>query len=700
MTSRSSFFKLMKEDLRQRLWTIVLAFIVFVLPVPIVIAMMVTNDNGAGSLAQELTLVLQANNLWFALVTVTGAAICAASGFGYLFSKKKVDFFHSLPVKRECLFAIRYLNGIFIYLVPYLTMQLLSFLLIAISGNFEVRIFTSAMWGLLIHFLGYLTVYTVFILSVIFVGNIVVFFAVSGWMFGITAIMVRLYITFEEGFFNTYSYIGNEYTHMERMHSLRFLSPGYFYVQAAARSETSLLPEQLLYTVVLCAAALFLYRIRSSDGAGKAVAFPVLKPVFRVSIELLAGACIGLVFDNIAGRQGNVPGWMIFGTILGVLLSHIFIESIYHYDIRKCFANKMSLLACVAVSVTFVLVMRYDAFGYDKWLPGKGRIASVAVKVQGLDGYGGIYHYANDRITNVNEINYMSLTEIETLYPYLETLIQDTEEYYDADKQAWSAEAVFVDVAYRLKNGKTVYRSYYAKGMRAEVFAPVFESPEYKNSHYAGVYTIPEDSIRTVTAQYAMNECVMTLSPAEKEELMRALRQEVSALTLKEKLETLPVALLTLSFAEKRPSYDSSGSSREYINNYDIPLYASYTETLQFLESRGFSISREYEWTGNESMRIYLPGLKGKEDMAFADTSYDNIFVPTVMEGDWLSVEQENWQAVYELCSWEKVWKYGNPAKNGEYYEVYLEIPVTGYNSYERYEFLLHEDADLSFLFH
>lgn len=45
MTSRSSFSKLMWEDLRQRLWTIVLAFVVFVLPVPIAIAMMVTSNN-------------------------------------------------------------------------------------------------------------------------------------------------------------------------------------------------------------------------------------------------------------------------------------------------------------------------------------------------------------------------------------------------------------------------------------------------------------------------------------------------------------------------------------------------------------------------------------------------------------------------------------------------------------------------------
>lgn len=713
MTSRSSFFKLMKEDLRQRLWTIVLAFIVFVLPVPIAIGMIVTQDTTFGSLTSELagTLqvnnpvtselagTLQANNPWFALVTVVGAAICAVSGFGYLFSKKKVDFFHSLPVKRECLFAIRYINGVFIYLVPYLTMLLLSFLLIAISGNFAVRIFTTAMWGLLIHFLGYLTVYTVFILGVIFVGNIVVFFAVSGWMFGITAVAVGLYNSFEEGFFNTYSYNGNNYMYMNRLYSLRFLSPFYFYNQAFMGSETSLLLQQLLYTVVLCAIALFLYRIRPSDGAGKAIAFPILKPVFRVSIELLAGACIGLLFYYAADRQGSVPGWMIFGTILGVLLSHMLIESIYHYDIRKCLANKMSLLACMAVAVAFVLAMRYDTFGYDKYLPGKGRIASVAVKVQGLDGYQGVYHYADGRITNTNEIEYMNLTGIETLYPYLETLIKDTKEYYD-NRWARGTELVRVEVAYRLKNGKTVYRSYLSKGIRAEVFAPVFESLEYKNSHYAGVYTIPEDAIRTIEVRYAMNECTMTLSSEENEELMRALRKELSVLTLKEKMENPPVALLTISFWERMELFGSNNQPG-YVSKYKIPLYASYTETLQFLESRGFSTKKEYEWSGNETLEIeFIANLSGKKNTFSEDVNTDRIFGPAEA-GEWLQVEKEDLQKVYELCEWEELWEYGDPARNmDEYYRVYLRVPVTGYNNYKSYEFLLDKNADLSFLFH
>ncbi len=694
MTSRSSFFKLMWEDLRQRLWTIVLAFVVFVLPVPIIIAMMVTSDDSS---VRDLPQMLQAQNVWFVIVTVTGALICAVSGFGYLFSKKKVDFFHALPVKRTRSFLIRYLNGVLIYLVPYLVMLLVSFLIIAVSGNFDTEVLCTAMQGFVVHFLGYLIVYTTFILCVVAAGNLVVFFAVSGWCFGITAITVYLYNAFESAFFDTYSYYSDVYS---RLHALRFLSPGYFYVNTVIHPETSMLLQELLCTAILFAVALLLYRIRPSEGAGKAIAFPELKPVFRVSAVVLSGSCIGLLFYYMADsyREGQLPGWMIFGTILGVLLGHMFIESVYHYDIRKCFAHKLSMFVCTAVSVTFVLLMRYDVVGYDRYLPDRKKLASVAIDVTGLDGYGNILKYVEQKddkgIENISKIHEMSLTEIETVYPYLETLVKDTEEYWDSTRKV-HGNWLTVEVAYRLKNGKTVYRMYRSAGLREEVLAPVYESPEYKQCQYAGVYTIPAETLQTVTAKYAMNQIAMRMSLEEKEELLEILQREVGRLTLEEKTKNVPVASLTMSvvIASRR-------------STVDVPLYASYTETLQFLEARGFSTEKNYEWTGDETMSLFwnysgedTNSVEGyySDDGSFRMTGGSNYDADYNREG--LEVKPEDWQAVYELCDWEALWDYGYTSMGKEYHRVVLDIPVPGYNSYERYIFRLDKNADLSFLF-
>ncbi len=730
MTSRSSFFKLLKEDLRQRLWTIILAAIVFILPVPIYIAMEISSSSGFGTgmldnYARRLASPMAIDSFWLVLVTIVGAFICAVSGFGYLFSKKKVDFFHSLPVKRETLFVVRYINGILIYLVPYLAMMLVSFVIIAVSGNFKTVVFSIAFKGLAVHLLGYLTIYTTLILCVTFVGNIVVFFAVSGWTFGITLVTVLIYSWFEEKFFDTFSYMGDLYT--ERIHALRFLCPGYFYVKAVEHATVSLLLQQLAFTAVVAVITLLVYRARPSDGAGKAISFPILKPVIRISVELLAGALIGMLFFEMADNSRRFPGWMLFGIVLGVVLSHMLIQSIFHFDVRKCFAEKLSMVACIAFTAVFALVMRYDVFGYDMYLPKAKRIESVAIDLQSLDNRRDSIYYDNGKIVWFDEVAEMELTDIATVYPYLEVLVEDSAIYADRLDSAMAYsynDFLSVEVAYRLKNGKTVQRRYRVNGMREELFAPVFESYEYKKVHYGDIYTIPSSLIKSVSAHCAMNTRVMELSQAEKDELMTVLNRELAAMTLAEKLHTQPVAILDFTVGpmsiEDRGGNYYTDDWNLYSN--ELPIYASYTETLRFLSDRGFVTDAEYEWTGKEAMRVRLPEVVYKESSAWseeygymegvsAEIDYyqigDTKITQTVAyPEDWdygenvIPVESEDFERLYALCTWEPLCRYGDPTYDiYENYRVYLDVPRDGYNMYETFNYVVPIDADLTFLF-
>ena len=688
MTSRSSFFKLLKQDLRQRLWTIVLAAIVFLLPVPIYIAMKISGMGVYGTssmeaFARKLAAPMTAASPWMVLVTITGAAICALTGFGYLFSKKKVDFFHSLPVKRETQFAIRYINGVLIYLVPYLAMITVSLLLMTFMGAMRPVVLTVVARGFAVHFLGYLTIYTTLILSVIFVGNTVVFFEVSGWMFGLTPIALVIFNAFEEEFFHTYSYMANSL--MERMHTLRFLSPGYFYVEAIEgnRSLSPLLWQQLAFTAVLVVLALFLYRKRASEGAGKAIAFSALKPVIRCSVELLTGALTGMFFYGMADVHSNVS-WMVFGALLGVVLSHMLIQSIFYFDIRECFSGKLSMAVCGVVSVAFVLVMRYDVFGYDTYLPEKEKVASVAVEINAFDNYRNGFVMDERTIAWQDELNVMELTDKENLYPYLEALISDNEEFWDSAEEGRSLSGyTMVTVAYRLKSGRTVYREYYARAGREELFASVFESREYKEAHYSDIYTMPENFITGVTVKNAMNEQQMSLGKGERDEFLTILRSELSSLTLHEKYETLPVAILTIHVENREESKDEYVPGTTWSCDVELPIYASFTETLNFLWARGFDPETEYCFTGKEMMRLELPERLYKE--------YGNNVIP---------VKEELYSWLLRLCTWEGLYGYGEPGYSVyDNYRVYLDVPMEGYNRHETYCFIVPDDADLSLLF-
>ena len=124
MTSRNLFFKLMKEDLKRRLWAIGFSVLALFFAMPMAAAMGIGEIgnqykqwliSGTGyenmvpeTLRQTKILRLAGEILGFenyALFMVVGAAamILGLTGFLYLHSKKQIDFYNSLPVKREML---------------------------------------------------------------------------------------------------------------------------------------------------------------------------------------------------------------------------------------------------------------------------------------------------------------------------------------------------------------------------------------------------------------------------------------------------------------------------------------------------------------------------------------------------------------------------------------------------------------------
>lgn len=111
MISKRSFTMLLKDDLKKRSWLLVMSFLVFCLIFPGVI---LDNIQGMISIYGEtdlsprfLNALTYSGNNYYALAVVLMAAICALTGFSYIYSRPKLDFYHSLPVKRGDLAAFK-----------------------------------------------------------------------------------------------------------------------------------------------------------------------------------------------------------------------------------------------------------------------------------------------------------------------------------------------------------------------------------------------------------------------------------------------------------------------------------------------------------------------------------------------------------------------------------------------------------------
>ena len=147
MTSRRCFFKFMKEDLRHKVWMIVLSFLGSLLTGPVLYLIL------RGNFMDER--VLRQEGSWFAfrsaaerifvffgpglcigggLVALVGAVIVGLFGIRYLFHKNMADIYHSIPMKRRALFLAGYLNGLLIWFVPFV----ICFLITLSLGVFDL----------------------------------------------------------------------------------------------------------------------------------------------------------------------------------------------------------------------------------------------------------------------------------------------------------------------------------------------------------------------------------------------------------------------------------------------------------------------------------------------------------------------------------------------------------------------------------
>ena len=98
------------------------------------------------------------NNLWkdgfvlSGLIIVSIAAfINSVNGFIYLYSGKKTDYYHGLPMKRSEMFLERIFSGLVYYLIPYIVTEFLMICIGAARGFFSLNIMGMAVRMLFLH---------------------------------------------------------------------------------------------------------------------------------------------------------------------------------------------------------------------------------------------------------------------------------------------------------------------------------------------------------------------------------------------------------------------------------------------------------------------------------------------------------------------------------------------------------------------
>ena len=604
--------KHIKTESKGQWWIPAILTLGFLLAFPVAELLKLGNWKELKYTADQMVLLYE--NLWKdgmaftgAFVAITAALCNAVNGFRYLYSGKKTDFYHSLPIKRSRMFWQKVYVGILYYLIPYMVMEFLAVCIGAMRGFFSLKLLAMAVQLMGMHFLIYLLVYFCVVLVLCVTGNALA--GILGCVFlGFYGGALRmLFLIYGETFFSTYCEpdairITDVFT--------KFASPEgmvmYMLQKYAAGDSWRICLLVLVAAVMLMILARTAYVKRPSEASGKTMVYKWIEVVIRFMVVIPFGLGIGWIFYSLTASGGRLI-WLAFGLILGTVISHGLMETIYQMDFHGFFCKKCQLVLAGVLVLICAFYYQQDLGGYNRYCPKQEDLASINV---GMNSFGVDFN----GVAAENEDGTYNYTESFKWYSPVFALSDKTgsvgDETYKVIKKAiaehketvsgaYTGNAYSVDLKYNLKSGRSVRRTY---AIRTEVVKELLtglyneENLKAKKYNFLDVPVKYMDTLE-MSAADGVTHSVYNIDTSEqdKKAFTEAMKKDVEAATTEDFME-LPVARLDVMYRlpEKENINhmvpDENYSSYTY-GSWSVYVYPSFKNTLEILKKTGYPLS-------------------------------------------------------------------------------------------------------------
>lgn len=644
MMSKNSFWVSLKENSKRRLWVWVVSALLYVLALPVFTALTlnsITRRMMAKMESYETAVVMQvlheklldamrgtfAPSIALLFMTAGIALISAIQGFSFLYSRKKMDFYMGMPIKRKKRFFVVWLNGILLYVIPYLLGLGISLQIAALNGAVDGTVLYSAAVGFGASLCLYLGVYHMVMVVVMLTGNVIITF-LGVFVFGVYEFVVRILISgYQEVFFRYYSSYGSSTSPMLPTALYAKLSNDFNYTNTVSAKYALCL---LGFALVMGLISYVCYLKRPAEAAGRAMTFNVTKPVIKILLTVPAALLAGAVtfeavgFDPQESMQGI--GWVIFFMVLTVALGSGVIQVIYEFDIRGAVHKKYHIFISGGITAVIFLIFQFDIFGYDSYIPKQDQIESVAFIPNDYEqGYGAYFEEGTWRALSAEEYanRYMELENIEEIrelaarsmkeYGKLNAAIQKIsvpEE--DQEEQWWS----YSTLIYRLKNGRRVSRTLWVNmedERTQELLDDIIGSKEFKEGFWMcasdRINSLLEDNRYKIRCVYGNQIYSEGLTREETKEFLGIYQKELEKANFTDIRSCVPTGMLTISFSEtvEGSDYlDAYGKIARSTRSWDIyqNIYPFCEESIAYLKDHGCYMEGQLKLEDVEKIQV------------------------------------------------------------------------------------------------
>lgn len=588
MTSKISFFKLRQENMRHHLAVLLLTCFCFLMHI---LAFVIRIQNLTGDTELKYKEVVESVVLWAqpgyvqAFFVIVLAVILAMSGLSYLHSRTKTDFYHSLPIKRENLFAVIALNGLLIFVLPFLVTCLAETAIAGITGFLTVTFVKNVVASILCYVLVFMLSYLTAALAMIMTGNLIVGLLGFCVFAGYAPILLKnIFPCLANVFLDTYI------NTMAARDGFDYFSPISLAAWVTAANTGWTLKEHIVPLTVLLVEIILLlllcqklFKIRPSEAAGKAMAFPKLNPIIRILLVIPMALYTGVYCYSMVMNEYKI--WLVIGVAIGAFVFHGLIECIYQFDIHGLLSYKKQMGICMAICFIIVGFFYTDAFGYDKYVPDPDKTQAILVEPQIFSDRAEAYWgEEQEGVSGQQMEDVMGL-----LKKKVESLETSDEEYED-----------FVTVTYMMKNGRRIKRQYtMTMEEENEIMNQMLASRDYKKDLFS-LYTADWSKITQIMWDNQIDFTTLKLTQEEQEQFLATYLEELDTLTFKEMIETVATSEFCVSH--------ENGKMDEYYY-----IYPSFEKTIAFLKEKGCDADLSIKDMNIVSLDIIQYGDSGSE---------------------------------------------------------------------------------------
>ena len=553
------------------------------------------------------------NNLWkdgFVLsgmiISSIAAFINSVNGFIYLYSGKKTDYYHGLPMKRTEMFLERVFSGLVYYLMPYIVAEFLMICIGAARGFFSLSIMGMAVKMFFLHIIIYLVIYFSIVLVISVTGNMLMGILCLGGMYLYGIVLNLILVAYGQSFWQTFFSAEYQYGRFNAL--LHMASPGTLILNMVsdyAEGKTGkLLAAVIILGVIFGVLAWTAYKKRPSESAGKSMVYSWISIVVRFMVVVPGGLAVGWIFYSLTTGKVRIL-WWIFGMILGTVIIHGLSETIYQMSFQGFFTKKLQLVIAGALVAVCALIFQKDLLHFDSYIPKQEDIASMNLNMMSFDQdyYENVQKTKDGEyeITDANnwaepamafvgkngigDQTYKALQDIVSSNPKGE-VINDDYTYYSIIK-------------YTLKSGKEIYRKYWI-GMEnlSALVKGLYEEENLKEQKF-GFLNLDQKYLKNIGLNDASGNgySIFQNDSDKMKQLLEAMKKDVDAATAEDFMQAPEVKM---DFAYQFPGKQdvnnmipgNTNANVQY-TNWIVGIYPSFKNTLAILKETGYPLTVE-----------------------------------------------------------------------------------------------------------